>query len=477
MIFSQLHKRYAPKQVHSILRFLSLTAAYFMTASTFPLLAQSGNNPLTAADGFYNIRNFGALPDGRTDNTAAIQKALDLASDDGGGVVLVPIGRWLCTGHLVIKKGAHLVGMNQAPLSWEPVTGSILLATEGRDHEDQSAFITMRTSTSISGITIYYPEQTVDNVRPYPWTIQINSDPTIKNDVAFDTTITDMTFINSYNGIRSGPNENGRHRIMGVHGCVLRRGIFVDWTGDIGRIENVQFHSHFWANEAFHGDWSKAFAFMQKNLEAFVFGRTDWEYVTNTFVFPARVGYHFIETSNGACNGQFSGIGADATDVAVLVDAIQPMGLLITNGEFNSHMVKTSIQIVISKSARGNVRFVNCGFWGPVEHNALLQGDGFTSFSDCYFSNDNEAYQQASILAEAGKIQVQNCTFGGAAAKHEGGHPLAQAETLHEPPSIHLGSGVRSAIIRGNNGLAGVKIENEIGNRAIISDNEPFQPR
>jgi len=33
---------------------------------------------------------------------------------------------------------------------------------------------------------------------------------------------------------------------------------------------------------------------------------------------------------------------------------------------------------------------------------------------------------------------------------------------------------VQSAIIRGNNGYYGVNIENEIGGRAIISDNEPF---
>ena len=52
--------------------------------------------------------------------------------------------------------------------------------------------------------------------------------------------------------------------------------------------------------------------FTEKNLEAFIFGRADWEYVTNTFVWGARVGYHFIKTPDGACNGQFMGIGADA---------------------------------------------------------------------------------------------------------------------------------------------------------------------
>ena len=71
-------------------------------------------------------------------------------------------------------------------------------------------------------------------------------------------------------------------------GACSRRGILVDWTGDIGRIENVQFHSHFWAHPAFAGNWKRVFAYMQQNLEAFIFGRTDWEYVNNTFVFPGQ---------------------------------------------------------------------------------------------------------------------------------------------------------------------------------------------
>lgn len=72
---------------------------------------------------------------------------------------------------------------------------------------------------------------------------------------------------------------------------------------------------------------------MWKNLEAFAFARTDWEYVTNTF-FSVKTGYRFIKTAAGACNGQFSGIGADAAQRCVSVEEIQPMGLLITNGEF-----------------------------------------------------------------------------------------------------------------------------------------------
>jgi len=436
--------------------------------------AASAQGPLGPDEGLFDITRFGARGDGLADNTAAIQKAIDAASVKGG-IAFIPPGRWLCRGHLELKMGVHLMGINQAPQSWEPQTGSILMPLEGRGNEESPAFIEMRSSTSITGVTFYYPEQTVEDIRPYPWTIQIRANPADPKGVSFDSTVSNVTLINSHNGIRAGPTENGRHRIMSVHGTVLRRGIFVDWTGDIGRIENVQFHSHFWANKAFHGDWDKVFSFMQKNLEAFVFGRTDWEYVTNTFVFPARIGYRFIETSNGAANGQLSGIGADACDTAMLVEAIQPQGLLITNGEFNAHRVGQATQVIVEKTAKGNVRFVNCGFWGPVEHNAVIRGDGYTSFSDCYFSNNYDGAGH-SIVAEGGKIQVRNCTFDALSKERQPGNAFAKTGSRHQPPAIRLAPGLRHAIVSGNNGYYGVAIDNEIGARAIISDNEPYRP-
>ena len=450
---------------------------YLIAGAIACCVSAAGQTPVAsgAAEGVYNIAAFGALGDGVTDNTAAIQRAIDAASAKGG-VVEVPVGQWLCKGHLVIRKGVHVAGVNQAPQSWEPRTGAILMPTEGRGQENAPAFIEMRSSTSLTGVTIYYPEQKVDDIQPYPWTMQIRGDPENPKDVSFDSTVANVTLVNSYNGIRTGPTENGRHRIMGVQGTVLRRGIFVDWTGDVGRIENVQFHTHFWAHQAFDGDWNKVFAYMQQHLEAFVFGRTDWEYVTNTFVFPAKTGYRFIETENGSCNGQLLGIGADACDTAVEVDAIQPQGLLITNGEFNAHRVGRSTQIVIEPGCKGNVRFVNCGFWGPVLHNAVLRGDGYTSFSDCYFSNNFDS-PEASIVVEAGKVQVQNCTFDALSKARQPGnadHTTGESQRF-QPTAIHIKTGVRSAIVRGNNGFYGVEIRNEIGDRAIVSDNEPYR--
>jgi hypothetical protein len=440
------------------------------------LLVQAVAEPLSGAkaDGFFNIKEYGAIGDGAADNTAAIQKAIDEASVKGG-VVLVPAGRFLVKGSLIVKPGVHLSGVNQAPQSWEPAAGSILLSTAGRDDENAAAFIEMRSSTSVKGLTVYYPEQKPEDIHAYPWTFHIRANPAQAKEVSFDSTIENVTLINSYNGIRTGPTENGRHRIMGVHGTVLRRGIFVDWTGDIGRIENVQFHCHFWAHQAFGGKWDKVFDYTQKNLEAFVFGRTDWEYVNNTFVFPAKVGYRFMKTENGSCNGQFSGIGADACDTCVAVESIQPQGLLISNGQFNSHRVGRSTQVIVEKECQGNIRFVNCGFWGPVEHNAELFGNSFVSFSDCYFSNNHNTTNY-SVVAHGGKVQIQNCTFDALASERVAGKAWEYKGTRTQPPSILLREGVKHAIVRGNNGYYGVNIKNEIGPKAIIADNEPYKP-
>jgi hypothetical protein len=403
-----------------------------------------------AADegGGFSATAAGAKADGITDDTAAIQKALDRAGQAGGRVHLPP-ARYLVKGSLRIPPGVTLQGMMESPVWSEPLKGSIILAVGGRDNEDGPALFEMGHSSAVRGLTVFYPEQQTTNIHPYAWTFHLQG---------HDNTVENVTLINSYNGIRIGPEGNVRHRVRSVYGCVLRRGILVDTCSDIGRIENVQFHCHWWSAPEVGGDWKPVHEFMWRNCEAFIFGRTDWEYVNNTFVYPVNVGYRFIKTRSGAANGQFSGIGADESQICVKVEEIQPMGLLISNGQFVCMHGDRRIPVLVESTCRGSVRLVNCAFWGPNRQCVVSHSKSFVSLSDCYLSSSGRAKNPGVALIEAdgGKLQVRGCSFG------------------TDEPGIALQKGLQHAIVTENNGVRGVEISNEIGERAIIANNEPL---
>ncbi len=55
-----------------------------------------------ATPALFNARDFGAIGDGTTKDTKAVQAAIDAAHDNGGGVAYLPPGKYLC-GTLVMK--------------------------------------------------------------------------------------------------------------------------------------------------------------------------------------------------------------------------------------------------------------------------------------------------------------------------------------------------------------------------------------
>jgi len=62
--------------------------------------ATAAQNPDTLS-----VRDFGAYGDGKTDDTAAFQRVLDMAGQSGGGVVYAPRGNYFFAGHLKVPTG------------------------------------------------------------------------------------------------------------------------------------------------------------------------------------------------------------------------------------------------------------------------------------------------------------------------------------------------------------------------------------
>ena len=360
--------------------------------------------PAVVPDNF-NVRNYGALGDGKTDDTAAFQKALDAAGEANGGVVYAPVGNYFFAGHLNVPKAVTLAGIWQSVPAHNGIRnrglpkptddGTTFLVTEGAGKEDGPAFITLNTNSTLKGVVLYYPEQNVDDIpKAYPWAIAMRG----KNPAVLG-----VEMLNPYNGIDASRNE--RHLIRDVHGQPIRRGILVDHIYDIGRIENVHFNP-WWSMKP------KLFQWQMENGEAFIFGKSDWQYVYNTFCFGYNIGYKFIRSRSGQCNGNFLGIGADDCHTALVVEHCAPYGLLITNGEFVSFHGPDPTMIEIEKTNTGSIRFVNCSFWGPCNQIAKIAGTGTVGFGDCTFvqwgGKDRSA---AAIQAKSGTVLIRGCEF------------------------------------------------------------------
>ena len=405
-----------------------------------------GESPMNS-ESRWNVREFGAGGDGVADDTSAFQTALQAAADGGGGTVAVPAGRYLIAGHLAIPSAVTLegtwqsvpshAGIRDAGEARPGVNGTTLLAVEGAGSEEGPPFILVSGNATLKGVVIFYPEQKPDAIpTPYPWTIALRGN---------NPAVLDVELLNPYNGIDA--TQNQRHLIRNISGQPLRRGVLVDQIYDIGRIENVHFNPWFSMSQPLW-DWQMA------NGEAFIFGRTDWQYVQNTFCFGYRIGYRFIETEKGMCNGNFLGIGADDCWVSLQVDQCAPYGLLITNGEFVSFHGPDPTMVVVSETNDGSVRFVNCSFWGPDKQIARIAGTGTVGFSDCTFSYwDRDLEGRAAIQASGGSLLVRGCEF------------------RHDAPQVYLAEGVQRAVITGNLITGTERIANESNGTVQIANN------
>ncbi|MBM3883075.1 MAG: hypothetical protein FJ387_25730 [Verrucomicrobia bacterium] len=90
-----------------------------------------------------NARAFGACGDGRTDDTPALQAALDAATAKGP-LCFVPAGMYRLAGALTVPPGVTLCGASGGvPHSEHPI-GTVLLAFGGRGEADGAPLITLK---------------------------------------------------------------------------------------------------------------------------------------------------------------------------------------------------------------------------------------------------------------------------------------------------------------------------------------------
>ena len=334
-------------------------------------------------------------------------------------------------------------------------------------------------------MTIFYPEQTrTDPPVAYPWTVATAVGG------ATNPSIIDVLMVNPYQAVDFGSYSSPRHYIHNLNANALYRGIYVDNCLDIGRIENVHIWP-FWQPMDDSGPISK---FTQEHGQAFIFGRTDWELVQDSFAVFYKVGFRFTrnipaDVSRGgpsplvkaqvakephlrAGNVLITGGGVDISKTAVLVEDSQPWaGVSFVNCQIFG-------DVIVAPTNSGMVKFTSCGFFGSLDGAngvglaKIDAGRSRVSFSNCHFSALMNMKGKPLIDVPSGRISVTGCVFtnSGKARKEQLFEPTPE-EVGWNPEYILLEPGVISAVITSNEFYGPATIINNSKGKVVISNN------
>jgi hypothetical protein len=435
---------------------------------------------------------FGAKAKPGFDNRAAFQAAIDAAYNNGGGVVYIPAGNYEFRSSKTATKNVRVRKGNQETLKdfnyqyvlniptsvqlrgdWaDPelnkgkVLGTILEVRVGKNspnyngtvesfwNDEQAGnalrttsasiadrFIDMTSGTGVTNLSIWYPEQDINDIKPYPWTLfQPGGDC---------VTIEHVTLVNAYNGFYSAPSE--LHYVLNSYMTALNTGLEVHVCTDIGRIENVKIDPKYWANSGLPGSPSlaKVTQYTKANGTGFNMHRSDWEYVSNLYVSGYKTGM-WIGREPGYSdtpNAQLYETHIKNCGTGLYIQAVNPYGILISNSTFGAE--KEDKAVYFYNDFKTSVQFNGVDFNGSIVSDG---SDGVISFESCTFNN----YNQYALKVNNGNVLLTQSEF-----KKPDGH-------------VFLGSAVNTlkSINSGYNGKLEIKNDSKAAKVEINNSKE-----
>ena len=185
----------------------------------------------------FNVKDFGAVGDGETDDTEAFTEAIRQANLQKGGVIYVPPGRYRITKPLAPSYRVSLEGHWNDPQLGTKGEQSILYVDIQAD--ESINFLNVGPNCSTRNLVFYYPEQDAAQPKAYGYTI---------NATGHSQTIENITFVNAYKGINVGNvNAGSAHFVHNIHGTVLNRGVTFNEDFEVTSLSNVFFSPSYWS--------------------------------------------------------------------------------------------------------------------------------------------------------------------------------------------------------------------------------------
>ncbi len=379
----------------------------------------------------FDVTEFGAKGDGVTDDTAAFQDSINAAADAGGGTVFIPAGQYAIKGNLTLRQGVILRGDMKMPGREDEVRGTVLMAYAGRGNELLKPFITMESKSGVKNLAIWYPEQTADNIVPYPAAIQ-QGDESLGG--ANYCLVEDVNFVNSYIGFKKTEKKMGAcFFVMNVCGSPLKTGVDIDAIADVGRVDGVDFSPQYWENSGLENAPSASDAhrkWMYEHAIAVEMKRNDWSYgrflsaegynvgfyALNTMSTEEAIGPDGIRTANHFPNGENYGLIYSGCQTGIAIENTSNAGVIFTDVEIDNcengiHLEKSfdsKTQILDARINAANYALLNEGSGGRLMLESCEFNNGKVSLKSAYTSlvdsNFRNAEPQLTISGSANAL-------------------------------------------------------------------------
>ncbi|MDR2040259.1 MAG: discoidin domain-containing protein [Bacteroidales bacterium] len=329
---------------------------------------------------------FGGVADAVSDNTEAIQDALDKAGNEGGGIVFLPPGKYRVNGNLTVPSGVEIKGASDLA-SVPKGQGSIIEVYAGKNEPNGDPFLKLSSGSGIRGITFNYPEQksslTLDpaTLPKYPYCIQATGS---------DVYIVNVGVRATYHGIDLFTYKCDNHYVDYYAGHVFKNAIRIGGNSTNGIISNFQFNTLVMANgyeNPKFGAWPNSEndqvvkdAVYNQNwseLEFLILEDCHDQILYNNFHYASHKGVTFGKNGT-APSGISMGLGLDASLRSLCFEGLDPdKGFDLINTQVVSvarDVYADTKFIETAPGFNGEVYLFSSDYWGSAKYAGVFGG-------------------------------------------------------------------------------------------------------